>query len=323
MDTIKNLRISAGLLFLVGTPPYIIYDFNQIVQGEESAFHWISLVLVSLLFLAVALWLFRLKGEEYSRVKPLWERLASLVLLLLSAPLIFIVGMLIKYESRGPVLYRQRRVGKNRRKDKERRRAPTDLGYCPTRDCRTYDRRRQNLGGQQFTIYKLRSMRADAEQRTGPAWSSGDHDPRITRIGYYIRKSHIDELPQFLNVLMGHMSIIGPRPERPAFIQELSRVVDGYQDRLKVTPGITGLAQVRQQGDASVEDVRKKVEYDSEYIETISLRSDILILFQTAGLILNLFWKALKRRTVEKIEPKTIDTLMPEKVTSSHVQRQS
>jgi len=170
----------------------------------------------------------------------------SALVLVVGLPLWLIVALLIKLESSGPTLYKQERVGK---------------------------------GGQIFKIIKFRSMRHDAE-REGPQWA-GKKDPRMTRVGKWLRKLHIDEIPQMINVLYGHMSLVGPRPERPMFVEKLSKEIPMYPRRLKVRPGITGWAQVKQRYDETVEDVRKKVEYDLFYIENMSLRMDYKIILRT------------------------------------------
>ncbi len=311
MKSIKNIRLGVGFLIVVGAPPYLLYDFLHIAQGRRSLLHSLMFIAIACLVAVTAYWLLRLKGKDYARLKPLWERPVSFILLALSSPLLLITALMIKLESPGSAFYSQERVGKNRRA-KERRRALRDDEHYPFRDRRNGDRRQRDHGGRPFTMYKLRSMRADAEEETGAAWSSGDHDHRVTKIGYYIRKTHIDELPQLFNVLMGQMSIIGPRPERPAFIAQLTEVIQGYRERLIVSPGITGLAQVQQKHDESVEDVKRKLQYDKEYIGNVCLLMDIQIILQTIALIFNLFWKALKKRTIEKIEPKTPETLLTE-----------
>ena len=172
--------------------------------------------------------------------------IASSLVLVAGMPLWFLIAGLIKSESRGPVLYRQQRVGRD---------------------------------GALFDIIKFRSMRQDAEIK-GPQWA-GKKDPRITRIGKMLRQLHLDEIPQMFNILRGHMSLVGPRPERPVFVQQLSQEIPLYTRRLKVRTGITGWAQVKLKYDESIEDVRKKVEYDLYYIENMSLRMDFKILFNT------------------------------------------
>ncbi|MBM4168824.1 MAG: sugar transferase [Ignavibacteria bacterium] len=168
-------------------------------------------------------------------------------ILLLGLPVWLLVALSIKIDSRGPVLYDQERMGQN---------------------------------GAIFKIHKFRSMVADAESKSGPVWA-GKNDPRVTRVGKWLRKLHFDEIPQFINVLLGEMSLVGPRPERPFFVEQLSKEIPLYRRRLKVRPGITGWAQVKHKYDQSVEDVKAKVKYDLFYIENMSWRMDLKILFNT------------------------------------------
>jgi exopolysaccharide biosynthesis polyprenyl glycosylphosphotransferase len=177
--------------------------------------------------------------------------LGSLVLLALTLPLLVMVACLIKLESPGPVLYRQHRVG---------------------------------LHGSVFTLLKLRSMRADAEA-AGPCWAA-ECDPRVTRVGAIIRSCRIDELPQLLNVLRGDMSLVGPRPERPYFTEQLARLIPRYDERTHVRPGITGWAQVRCPYGASVEDARTKLAYDLHYLAHRSLLFDLRILAETVRIVI-------------------------------------
>jgi len=158
-----------------------------------------------------------------------------------------ITAILIKLDSPGPVFYRQERMG---------------------------------LHGKIFRIVKFRTMYVDAEKNTGPVWSTKD-DPRVTRIGKYVRKFRLDEIPQAYNVLKGDMSFVGPRPERPFFVEKLSKEIPLYKRRLKVRPGITGWAQVKHKYDESIEDVKVKLRYDLFYIENMSLRMDFKIIFRT------------------------------------------
>jgi exopolysaccharide biosynthesis polyprenyl glycosylphosphotransferase len=167
-------------------------------------------------------------------------------------PVWIIVACAIKLDSRGPVFYTQERVGKD---------------------------------GKRFRIIKFRSMEKDAEEDSGPVWAE-KQDPRVTRIGRIIRWARLDEIPQFINVLDGNMSLVGPRPERPFFVDQLSKEIPLYKRRLKVRPGITGWAQVKHKYDESIEDVRKKVEYDLYYIENMTLRMDLKILLNTIFVVL-------------------------------------
>ena len=136
-----------------------------------------------------------------------------------------------------------------------------------------------------FPAIKFRTMRVDAEKSTGPVWASAD-DPRITRVGKWLRLTRIDEIPQLINVLAGHMSFVGPRPERPYFVEDLSKNIEFYPLRLTVKPGVTGWAQVNMAYAASIEDTMEKLRYDLYYIKNISLLFDVNILLRTVGVIL-------------------------------------
>ncbi len=182
----------------------------------------------------------------------------------LTAPIMLVVAVLIKLTSPGPVIYKQHRVGVDRRGN----RGPGSENY----------RRSVDYGGKLFTIYKFRTMRNDP--KAGQQWAS-KNDPRITSIGAFLRATRIDELPQFFNVLKGDMNIVGPRPEQPQIFQELRQNISRYQERQRVLPGITGLAQVTLGYDTSVDDVKKKVEMDLEYIERSSPTEDLMIMAKT------------------------------------------
>jgi lipopolysaccharide/colanic/teichoic acid biosynthesis glycosyltransferase len=158
-----------------------------------------------------------------------------------------VTALLIRLESPGPVFYRQERVGKD---------------------------------GKTFEILKFRSMRTDAERNLTPRWACRN-DPRITRIGSIIRKLRIDELPQFVNILNGEMSFVGPRPERPYFVQLLTKKIPYYDLRHSVRPGVTGWAQVSYPYGATIEDAKNKLEYDLFYVKNVSIAFDLAILFET------------------------------------------
>ena len=191
-------------------------------------------------------------GRAMSSVaKRLFDIAASGLLLLLTFPLIALFALLVKLDSRGPAFFRQRRVG---------------------------------LYGQPFTLLKLRSMRIDAEAR-GAQWAS-EGDPRITRVGRFIRKVRIDELPQVWTVLSGRMSFVGPRPEVPAFVDDLEDRLPYYAERHMVKPGITGWAQINYPYGASIEDSRRKLEYDLYYAKNYTPFLDLLILLQTLRVVL-------------------------------------
>jgi len=169
---------------------------------------------------------------------------------LITSPLLVLVALAIKLTSRGPVFYKQTRIGLDRRWNK-----------LPTReDCRVHD-----LGGRPFTMYKFRTMVLSAEADTKEVWAS-PQDQRVTPVGRLLRVTRIDELPQLLNVLNGEMNIVGPRPERPTIFAELREAIPDYHMRQRVRPGITGWAQVNQSYDTSIDDVRRKVEFDLEYV---------------------------------------------------------
>jgi len=179
------------------------------------------------------------------------NRTVALIGALLSLPIAIITALLVKLDSRGPVLYKQERVGKN---------------------------------GRTFTLMKFRSMRVDAE-KDGPVWAKTD-DERMTRFGRIIRKIRVDEIPQFWNILRGDMNFIGPRPERPHFVAQLAEEILYYEQRHLVSPGLTGWAQIKYPYGASIEDAKKKLEYDLYYIKNQSLSLDAAIMFETIKTIL-------------------------------------
>lgn len=196
--------------------------------------------------------------------------------LILLAPLFLLFALLVKLDSPGPVFYKQERIGLNRRRS-DRRKFDLDS----SQESRTgRDRRREDYYGNIFTVYKFRSMVKDAEKKCGPIWATKD-DPRITRFGRFLRKTRLDELPQLWNVLMGDMSLVGPRPERLYFVRRFAPQVKNYTRRLSIKPGITGLAQVERGYDSSDGDVNKKLRYDLNYINNWTLGKDIAILFRT------------------------------------------
>ncbi len=192
------------------------------------------------------------RGVVTDLVKRAFDVAVSGTVLLLTLPITLVTAILVKLESPGPVLYRQERVG---------------------------------LHGQSFMVLKVRSMRHDAEAGGAPQWAQ-KRDPRVTRIGAFIRKTRIDELPQLLNVLRGDMSFVGPRPERPFFVDQLSEQIPFYRERHCVKPGITGWAQVNYPYGASLEDARQKLSYDLYYVKNHSLFLDFIILLSTIRVIL-------------------------------------
>jgi exopolysaccharide biosynthesis polyprenyl glycosylphosphotransferase len=189
-----------------------------------------------------------------------WEKLVktfsdyaiSLFVIILGTPVWLVISLAIVLDSPGGVFYRQKRTGE---------------------------------GGREYKVFKFRSMVKNAESKTGAVWADKD-DSRVTRVGRFIRKTRIDEVPQFLNVLAGDMAVVGPRPERPEIIEELRKIYPFYDKRLAVKPGITGWAQVKLEYDTSIEDVSKKLKHDFQYIENQSLFLDMEILARTILVVL-------------------------------------
>jgi lipopolysaccharide/colanic/teichoic acid biosynthesis glycosyltransferase len=213
-------------------------------------------------------------------IKRTLDIIGASVGLILSAPLLLVVAIAIKLDSPGPIFYTQTRVGVNRRR-RDRRYAQ----YVGVSDRRDRDRRRDDYFGRPFEIVKFRTMVHDAEKLTGPVWAT-KQDPRITRLGRILRKARLDEFPQFWSVLKGDMSLVGPRPERPTFVRHLCQEVEGYERRLEVKPGLTGLAQVENGYDSSVASVAEKVRFDLTYIRGWSIWSDVRILARTVVVVL-------------------------------------
>jgi len=201
-------------------------------------------------------WLIFSKGFEKTFFEKLVKRALdtslSLVLGILTAPLIALVMLLIKLDSKGPVIYSQERVGRHRK---------------PVR------------------IYKFRSMIQDAEKASGPQWAE-EEDPRITRVGRIIRKLRIDEIPQLWNVIKGNMSMVGPRPERQFFVEQLEKTIPFYKERFTVKPGLTGWAQIRYAYGASEDDAEEKLNFDLFYIKNMSILFDLVIIFNTVKIVL-------------------------------------
>lgn len=195
--------------------------------------------------------------------------IAAVAMALLS-PLMLLIAIAVRLTSAGPILYMQTRVGLDRRQ---------------TRVNALYDRRMQDLGGRIFTIYKFRTMHVDAESGSGAVWAS-KRDPRVTGLGRILRKTRLDELPQLINVLRGDMNIVGPRPERPSIFARLRNDIREYPLRQLAKPGITGWAQINTDYDQSIDDVRRKVRYDLEYIRNQSLLYDLRIMARTVPVIL-------------------------------------
>ncbi len=260
--------------------PAGLADRAKFLLGELSGLLFILLSTVYIL--AVPVWITRQGGliAAIGRgMKRTLDILGATVGLLLSIPFFLVLPILIKLDSRGPVFYTQARVGVNRRKND--RRMCQKTGAENRRDA---DRRHEDFFGKPFTMIKFRTMVQDAEKVSGPVWAS-KNDPRITRFGRFMRKARLDEIPQFISVLKGDMSLVGPRPERPSFVRELATKIDEYPHRLMVKPGLTGLAQVENGYDTSLASVAEKVRFDLHYIRTWSVVSDIRILMRTVVVV--------------------------------------
>jgi len=217
----------------------LVPNFYSIIGGMARTEHMYGLPLIEVLPEPMQAW-------EQS-VKRLLDFVISFLVLVVGLPIWILIGLLIRISSKGPAIYRQKRIGQKSR---------------------------------EFTMYKFRTMTDNAEAKTGPVWAAED-DPRYTKLGRWLRKTRLDEVPQFFNVLKGNMSLVGPRPERPFFVEQLSQEIPLYSRRHRVKPGITGWAQVKWHYDSSLEDVQQKVKYDLFYIENMSLRRDLQILFRT------------------------------------------
>ena len=222
----------------------IVPDLYDIISGQARTSQIYGFPLIDIMP--------ELMPEWEKKVKRIMDFVVSLIILLVAFPVVFITAIAIKLDSKGPIFYKQERMGQK---------------------------------GKIFKILKFRSMVQDAEKVSGPVWSTKD-DPRITSVGRIVRKLRIDEIPQMYNIFKGDMSLVGPRPERPYFVEKLSTEIPLYRRRLKVRPGLTGWAQVKHKYDESIEDVKVKLRYDLFYIENMSLRMDLNILFRTVFVVL-------------------------------------
>lgn len=201
--------------------------------------------------------------------------LISGVGLTIMLPLLLLVAAFIKIDSPGPVFYTQIRIGQERRW-RTRRREPLDVRI----ELRKGERRNIMSPGRLFRIYKFRTMIRNAEDVTGPTWAS-PQDPRVTRLGRVLRLLRVDELPQLWNVFKGEMSLVGPRPERPHFVKKFADKIPEYTARLRVRPGITGLAQVSTLDDLTEKEIHKKLDLDLHYLRNVRTVSDLRILLKT------------------------------------------
>ncbi|MDP2364179.1 MAG: sugar transferase [Ignavibacteria bacterium] len=222
----------------------IVPDLYEILSGQARTSQIYGIPLIDIMP--------ELMPEWEKKLKRLMDIFISLLLLLISSPILIIAAVAIKIDSKGPVLFKQERLGQN---------------------------------SKQFKVLKFRSMIIDAEKFTGPVWSQKD-DPRVTRMGKFVRRARIDEIPQMINVLKGEMSLVGPRPERAFFVEKLSVEIPYYKRRLKVRPGVTGWAQIKHKYDETIDDVKIKLRYDLFYIENMSIRMDFKILLRTIFVVL-------------------------------------
>jgi lipopolysaccharide/colanic/teichoic acid biosynthesis glycosyltransferase len=218
------------------------------------------------------------------------KRIADLVLatgmLIVLSPVMLLTALAVKLTSPGPVIFSQTRVGLNlRRPGAERRQQDGDPPEGVERRVPESDRRREFAYGRHFTLYKFRSMRTDAEKNGAQFATKGD--PRVTSIGRFLRKTRLDELPQLVNVIRGDMSLVGPRPERPEFIQNLSKEIPDYIQRLGLKPGLTGVAQIVNGYDNNIDSFRRKVAFDLMYLRNLCVWNDLKILFRTIRVVLS------------------------------------
>ena len=243
-------------------------------------------------------WLTRLRLERPRRntrcldkttrlLKRINDVVVSATMLILLSPVLLLVAIAVRLTSRGPVIFSQERVGLNLRQKKRDRRQRDEEVELPDgveRRGTGINRRRDGGYGKPFTLYKFRTMKLDAEKNGAQFAVKGD--PRVTCIGRFMRKTRLDELPQLWNVLRGEMSLVGPRPERPEFIEKLSAEVPNYINRLGLKPGLTGLAQVINGYDNNIESFKRKVNLDLLYLQNCCYLNDLKIMFRTIRVVL-------------------------------------
>lgn len=245
-----GIGLGLGIVLLIWWWRSIVY-----AQGEEilKDISFISVKAFSWVvtggFVSVVIGFAR---RNYRVFKRCFDLIVSGLGLIILSPLFLIISILVKIDSEGPIFFGQKRIGER---------------------------------GMIFKIWKFRTMRNNAELETGPVWAQAQ-DPRVTKIGLFLRKTHLDELPQLINVFRGEMSLIGPRPERPEFNEAISKNVSDFYRRLEVKPGITGLAQVRYRYSASVKDAARKLKYDLLYIKRMCFILDLRIIIWTLGRVL-------------------------------------
>lgn len=224
-------------------------------------------------------------GEATRLLKRITDVCVSSVMLVVLSPVMLLVAIAVRLTSPGPIIFKQTRVGLNlRAKRPDRRIMNQDPPNGVDRRDPQSDRRRDQGYGKPFTLYKFRTMKVDAEKHGAQFAVKGD--PRVTSIGRFLRKTRLDELPQLWNVLRGEMSLVGPRPERPEFIETLSAEIPNYINRLGLKPGLTGLAQIINGYDNDIESFRRKVNLDLMYLQNCCFWNDCKILFRTIRVVL-------------------------------------
>jgi len=238
-----------GILWLMRSTVYGYTPVSPYVSNQLAPMYRFFSFVISSSIIGFSLFSLR---RYYGVFKRIFDLIVAASVLICLSPLFVIVALLIKIDSAGPVFFKQQRLGKDRKP---------------------------------FTILKFRSMRQDAELATGAVWAQ-ENDPRVTRLGNFLRKSHLDEIPQLINVLRGHMSIVGPRPERAEMMHVIVRQIPEFDKRLLVKPGITGLAQVRYNYGASIKDAARKLKYDIIYIQRQCWLIDFQIMFWTVRRVL-------------------------------------
>lgn len=241
--SLSYIGISGALIIFL----FVFVNASYAQGGHQTKFIVPEPHSIALLFTGFLGWVIRFARRSFRKFKRVFDSIVAVAAVVFTAPIILLTAIVIKIVSPGPAFFKQERVGWH---------------------------------GKIFNIYKLRTMKIDAEKYTGPVWAK-ENDPRLIKFGRTIRRLHIDELPQLFNVLKGEMSIVGPRPERPVFVSELSGKIVDYEKRLSVKPGITGLAQVWHKYDETIEDVKKKVKYDLLYIREMCLMVDLRIIMRT------------------------------------------
>jgi len=247
MAKIKRHLNYAAISILSIAAIFMIIGLCYAQAGQEGVVHAPEPTSIALVSTGLVGWIVQYARMRFREFKRIFDLIVAGIGAVVAAPVVALAAIVIKIVSPGPVFYTQDRVG---------------------------------WGGETFKIFKMRTMRLDAEKHTGPVWAIED-DPRLIKFGKLIRKAHIDELPQLFNVLRGEMSIVGPRPERPVFVEKLCKEIPEYRKRSNVKPGITGLAQVKHKYDETLEDVKKKVKLDLLYIRRMCLMVDMRILFNT------------------------------------------